>query len=65
MKQWCRQRRAVAGAILSVLLPLTLAPIPGWGKSEAVDIILHGGKVLTIDPAALLSEVTEPKPSAW
>jgi len=50
MKQWCRQQRVVACAVLSVLLPLMIAPMAGWGKSESVDLILHGGKVLTIDP---------------
>jgi predicted amidohydrolase YtcJ len=50
MKQWCLQRRVVACAVFAVFLPLAVAPVRGWGKSEAVDLILHGGKVLTIDP---------------
>jgi predicted amidohydrolase YtcJ len=35
---------------LAVLVPLTIASLPVWGSPENVDLILHGGKVVTVDP---------------
>lgn len=51
MKQWCWQWRARTAALLALLVPLTIVSCPAWGNPETVDIILHGGKVLTVDPA--------------
>ena len=50
MKQ-LRRRRRVGAVLAAALVPLAVAPFPVWGSPQGVDIILHGGRVVTVDPA--------------
>jgi predicted amidohydrolase YtcJ len=39
------------GALLAILAPLAVSSLPACGSPGSVDLILHGGKVVTVDPS--------------